>query len=227
MELGKIILLRHAERDDYMKMESSRFKGDQEEEINPDITEDGRKQAAIRGVEILNLIGPNTEIYSSPYLRCIQTAEVLQSVMQNYHGKIKITSKISEFQMPQNHMSTTKLLSKTSKYLNDKFIDFEVISDQELCLENHDSFHTRVRHFIEWIKSEEIINVLSLGKSILFVTHGFFIRKFLQIAKHWKESTFPIDYCSMTVARRCPGSNKFDLEIINRPIGSKVQRHKL
>ena len=113
----KIIYMHHAERDKNSNVES----GNSERTMD-DITEMGKKQAELLAQRLKN--EKITAIISSPYLRCMHTAEIINE----YHNlKINEDSRFNEIQKDEKLESFLKRNMEALDELVQSYSDDDVI----------------------------------------------------------------------------------------------------
>ena len=202
-----LVLLRHGETH-FNKLEKM-----QGSEVDPPLNSCGIKQAIETG-KFLNKMFKFRKIYSSPYLRTIQTSELIKKELK-FKGKIIIEENLKESSKGifsgktkdevKNIINTTPKLKKIEKD-NKNYNHLEKL----IHIYDYDNI-TPITKQESWLKvgkrASEIINKIineNVGNNILIVSHGSFIenaiRNLFKI-RQIKKDTVGKANCSITVIK--------------------------
>ena len=151
----KMIYIHHAERD--------RYNGNAPRQ-EQDITEDGIMEAKIiaKKMEYLNPVA----IYSSPYKRCIHTAEILRG---DLNIPIIEDRRFNEYEVSETY---TEFLNRNMRAIDDIVNKYDE-DDVVLCVTSGVNLSAFVHYFIGNKVNEDSVMCQALSVSpILFTTDG-------------------------------------------------------
>lgn len=160
----RVVIIRHGERDDYRNKDDYKFKFN-----NSDLTEEGIKELRIKWTKYfynnkLNNLGTKPSvIYTSPFIRTIQTAEVIKSCFELvYNETIKII----------NYTSLSEALFKVSE---NELIENSFYKSQlfKFLSENHINYPESIKRIIR--RSINSINNIinhNQNRNVFIVSHG-------------------------------------------------------
>lgn len=214
--------VRHGERQDVKSIE----KGDDNNakmQLNTLITKTGEKEAIITGkfvkdqIEFLSYStkrGIQLTIYSSPYIRCVQTSlGIINGLKPSFKiDKLLIDFDIEELQLPRYYAPNSKLRHELAQFFKKtsppeiQILYLKSQKDKKKEVEAPMEGFSRVKSFLENIKKNEDDDKLVVN---IYVTHAFFQKGVMIYSKQGAYSNNLIDYCSInSLTKTQEGENR-------------------
>ena len=207
----EIYLIRHGQRSD-IKSGPTQFSPTTKLIKNPTLTYTGKYQAYTTGRFLhtthLAAYNQNTEIciMSSPYLRCLQTAQfIAESLKMNKRtiqdNTIYVTEFLKEYQGPKNFATKTNLEYKWKKKFKPKGLKVKQLEGpltMDVNREKVEDSYKRSLKFFNLLRSENLEVEGKKPKVIICVSHAFYVINLVLQYGKVMESHSPIDYCSTT-----------------------------
>ena len=205
-------LIRHGERADFSEnpQEIKKIKLD----FDPQLTEQGKIQSKKTGKFLSNQIKNDNPIYiiTSPFLRCLETSEIIYNEVQKIHGNILneelfIHENLCEI-MNKNNFQKNELSNLTFKneenLLKCKYKFFE--SEKNIVFpESHENCLKRI-----YLAYKSLLDKFDKKScTFIIIAHAVGVVNFLKFIEKNENSEEPfIEYCSVTKFERIDCSEK-------------------
>ncbi|KAJ5073391.1 phosphoglycerate mutase family protein [Anaeramoeba ignava] len=198
-----IWIIRHGERIDDV---DENWEKTAKNKYDPTLTENGKQQAFKTGKRLKN--ESISLIFSSPFLRCLQTAK---AVADQINLEINCEQGLSEF-INKNWFPSINDIKLELEFfqnqnqfekINQNYQSFITISNPETIQEMFQRYQNTANKIIQNYQNQ----------NILFVTHGYGISSIVQL---FMEEDFisELDYCSICKINESNDGN-FEIEFIN------------
>jgi len=164
---------------------------------DPILTEEGTRQALCVAHSIVHRIGPSVkvvDIYSSPFVRCLQTARPLVAMFDNQ--RVRIENACSEALYPDLFAGTPPKLLNTDAvehFIGVPFVDRDYVTTIPFPAfpEKRGTPAVRFAHFIRRLT---VLHGGDITRAIVVFTHGFACQA---LGYHFK-ATGPVEYTAVT-----------------------------